>query len=78
MLLKVLFDHSSRSFVIASNGPIPIDLLSSIAHQFGDGVLSPEVLKMCSNATLINNMSFLHILRGYDGYSINYFSRNVG
>lgn len=75
VLLKVLFDHSSYSFAIISNRLESVDFFSKLIHLFGDGLLTPKVIKACANATLINKASFLHVLRGNDGYSVNCFSK---
>ena len=74
-LLKTLFDHSSRSFVIVFDAPESLDLLTRLVDLVKDGLLTPKVTKSCANATLSENASFLHVLRGNDGYSVNYFSK---
>ena len=74
ILLNILFENTSRSFVIAAHRHIPIEFLNLLVNQFREGVLKLDVLKLCSNSVLGSNMLLLHILRGYDGYSINCFS----
>ena len=75
VVLKILLDHSSCSFAFAVDEPTSSDTLSRLAYMFDDGLLTPKATKACANAVLNNNASFLHVLRGFDGYSVNYISR---
>ena len=74
-LLKTLFDYSSCSFAIVFDERESLDLLSRLVYLFENGLLTPKVTKACSSTALSENASFLHVLRGNDGYSVNYFSK---
>ena len=74
VLLKTLFDWSSYSFAIIFNEHEPSNLITRLLSLFEDGLLTPRVIKACSNAALSESASFLHIIRGNDGYSVNLFS----
>lgn len=73
-LLQILFDLSSRSFAIIMNGPDSSELSKNLLRLFEKGMLIPTVLTSCCNSALSGNASFFHVLRGYDGYSINLFN----
>lgn len=75
LLLKTLFEQSSYSFAIIAGTQEPSYFWSQLIDSFENGLLTPKAIKACANKALINNASFLHILRGNDGYSINYFSK---
>lgn len=74
VLLEILFDYSSCAFAFAFDRNEPSDLVDRLIRLFEDGVLTPKVTQACVSAVLCKNASFLHVLRGFDGYSINYFS----
>ena len=75
VLLKTLFDYSSCSFAIMLDEGDYSNLITRLTSLFENGLLTPKVIQECSNVALNENASFLHILRGNDGYSINYFSK---
>lgn len=75
-LLGIMFEYSYCSFAVFGN-PYSSDMLSKLTELFASGILTPKILASCACYTLLNNASFLHVLRGYDGYSINCFSRKI-
>lgn len=74
MLLKTLFDWSSCSFAIMFDEQKSPGLITELFNVFENGLLTPAVIKACSNTVLSERASFIHIIRGNDGYSINVFS----
>lgn len=74
ILLNLLYKYSSYSFAVISKETEYADLYRKLLVLMGDGLLTPKVIKEISNTVLSSHASLVHILRGYDGYSINYFT----
>lgn len=72
--LRLLYEHPYHSFVVLTPKSQSMELARSLIQVFYTGTLSSSVLSQCCNTALMQNSSFLHIIRGNDGYSINHIS----
>ncbi len=75
-LVNVLITISNNAFAVVSNLTDVNRAVQEILACFKSGVLVPRVLAECCSVTLANHACFLHVLQGYDGYSINLFKRD--
>lgn len=75
-LVNVLITISNNSFAMVSNLTDVNRSVEEIFACFESGLLVPRVLAECCSVTLANHACFLHVLQGYDGYSINLFKRD--
>ena len=70
-LARVLFDFSCYAFAMSNTHPGTVKLTKKMIAEFNFGPLTSSILGVCCKTALSNNSSFFHILKGYDGYSVN-------
>lgn len=76
--LRLLHERPYHSFIVFAPKSKSLELAQSLMQLFCNGILVPNVLSQCCKTALSQNSSFLHILRGNDGYSINHISNKTG
>lgn len=72
-LAKILFDFSSYAFSISNSHPSTFKLVKRMIEEFNYGPLTSPILGVCCKTALANDSIFFHILKGYDGNSVNIF-----
>ena len=75
-LVNVLIAISNNAFAMVSKLTDVNKAVRELFACFECGLLAPRVLAECCSVTLANHACFLHVLQGYDGYSINLFIKD--
>ena len=74
-VIDILLKMQNHSFAVIANEENVIPLAEKLIDYFSNGIITPSTLAECCNYALSQEASFLHILSGYDGYSINWIYR---